>query len=131
MSRKWTEADLKAVKAKIAGSTPIKPVSIKAQYRSKLEAAFAGYLSVLKLAGDIDGWSYEPVNFRLSGGKNFYKIDMCSWRGGLVTFWEVKGRNKSDDRSLVKLKIAAGLNPWAQFIQVRRIGGDWVERAIT
>jgi hypothetical protein len=130
MSRKWTEADLKAAKARIVGSAPIKKVTVKKQYRSKLEAAFANYLDVLKLAKDIDGWSYEPVNFRLPGGKNFYKIDFNSWRGRLVTFWEVKGRNKSDDRSLVKLKTAAGLNPWAEFVQVRRIGSDWIERVM-
>ena len=66
---------MKAAKARIVGSAPIKKVTVKKQYRSKLEAAFANYLDVLKLAKDIDGWSYEPVNFRLPGGKNFYKID--------------------------------------------------------
>jgi len=104
--------------------------SAPSAYKSKLEAAYAQYLDALKAAGEIDGWQYEPVNFRLPGKKNFYKPDFVVWKGRTVAFYDTKGRNKSDDRSLVKIKTAAGLNPWARFYQVRRIKGLWEERGI-
>lgn len=99
-------------------------------YRSKLEAAWANHLNILTMAREIDGWHYEPQNFRLPGQKNFYKIDFLTWKGQAVTYYEVKGRNLSDDRSLVKLKTAAGLHPWARFVQVKRDCGAWNERVI-
>lgn len=111
-----------------AGSSPV-PASSSA-YKSKLELAYSRYLDALKAAGEIDGWRYEPANFRLPGKKNFYKPDFVVWKGRTVAFYDTKGRNKSDDRSLVKIKTAAGLNPWARFYQVRRVKGVWDERGI-
>lgn len=108
-----------------AGSNPA-----PSPYKSNLEQAWAHHLDVLKAATVIDGWTYEPINFRLPGRKNFYKIDFLAWSGRAVTFYEIKGRNKSDDRSLVKLKTATGLHPWARFIQVKRVHGEWVERVM-
>lgn len=106
------------------------PAPAPSAYKSKLEHAFSRHLDALKLAGDIDGWRYEPVNFRLPGKKNFYRPDFCVWKGWTIIFYDTKGRNKSDDRSLVKIKTAAGLNPWATFYQVRRVKGVWDERGI-
>ena len=100
-------------------------------YRSKLESAWAQYLDGLKALKLIDGWRYEPMNFRLPGKRNFYKIDFITWIGRAATYYEVKGRNKSDDRSLVKMKTAAGMHPWATFILVKRIRGQWEERTIS
>lgn len=102
-------------------------------YKSKLEAAFAQYLDMLKMAKEIAGWSYEPLHWRLPGKKNWYKSDFCSWGNSNdpVMFYEVKGRNKSDATSLVKLKTAAALNPWGVFIQVRWVDGHWEEREMT
>jgi hypothetical protein len=113
-----------------AGMTTHRSSSYKG-YRSKLEYNWAGYLDGLKAANLIDGWLYEPMNFRLPGAKNFYKIDFQSWTDRAVTFYEVKGRNKSDERSLVKIKTAAGLHPWATFVLVKRTHGQWEERVIT
>ncbi len=101
------------------------------RYRSKLEAAWANHLDVLKAATVIDGWSYEAMNIRLPGTRNFYRPDFVAWYGRTVTYYEVKGWSISNDRSLVKLKTAAGLHPWAQFIQVKFVDGEWVERMIT
>lgn len=100
-------------------------------YRSKLEAAFARSLEFDRLAGMILGYQYEPMNIRLSGDKNFYKPDFLVWsKDHPPTYYEVKGRNKSDERSLVKTKVAAALHPWARFILIKRIRGVWVEREI-
>lgn len=107
------------------------PLEYKGQvYKSKGEIRFAQHLEVLAFAGEIDGWRYEPVNFRLSNGKNFYKVDFASWQQNKVYFHEVKGYSVSNDRSLVKIKTAASLNPWATFTQWKWIGGQWMQRVI-
>lgn len=113
-----------------AGANPAHaPLEYKGQvYKSKGEIRFAQHLEVLAFAGEIDGWRYEPVNFRLSNGKNYYRADFSSWRQNKVYFHEVKGYSASNDRSLVKLKTAASLNPWATFTQWKWIGGQWLER---
>ena len=112
-----------------AGTGVAKAPSPLYPYKSKLEAAFARSLEFDRLAGVIVGFQYEPMNIRLSDGKNFYKPDFLVWsKDNLPTFYEVKGRNRSDERSLVKTKVAASLHPWARFILVKRIRGSWVER---
>ena len=146
----FTEKDFQAVlnrhKAKAGGSpqgTSTRPVKADAQgipsprstYRSKLESAWAQKLTLEHAAGVIDWWGYELLNMRLPGQKNFYKPDflVMAYVSGhtTLTFYEIKGRNKSDDRSLVKMKTAAGLTPWARFILVKRVHGAWEERVIT
>lgn len=118
-----------------------KPVSspVPSPYKSKLEAAWALKLAGEKWAGHILAWWYEPLNFRLPGMKNFYKPDFLVEENWLVknypltvrlTFYEVKGWSQSNDRSLVKMKTAAGLTPWARFMLVKWINGAWVEREI-
>ena len=105
--------------------------SAASPYRSKLERAWANYLHGLWMLGAITQVWYEPLNLRLPGKKNFYKPDFLVLAGDGLTFYEIKGRNKSDARSLVKIKTAAGLTPWAKFVLVKRIGGQWEERTIT
>lgn len=115
----------------IAGSNPAPSLPHRyAPYRSKLERAWANYLQGLLMLGTITGYFYEPLNLRLPGKKNFYKPDFLVTSPDGLTFHEVKGRNKSDDRSLVKIKTAAGITPWAKFVLVKRIGGQWEERVI-
>lgn len=113
-----------------AGSTPAHPSPRFNGYRSKLESAWANYLQGLWMLKAVSSWWYEPVNLRLPGKKNFYKPDFLVQTESGLTFYEVKGRNKSDDRSLVKMKTAAGLTPWAKFVLVKRIKGQWEERHI-
>ena len=100
------------------------------EYKSKTEVRFVMHLDAMKHAGEIAGWQYEPVNFRLPGKKNYYKPDFLVQDSHGLTFYDTKGFNKSDDRSLVKIKTAAGLNRWATFKQTRWIKGEWIERVI-
>ena len=99
-------------------------------YRSKLEYNWANYLNGLIALGSIANFYYEPFNIRLPGKKNFYNPDFMVLAGDGITFYEIKGRNKSDDRSLVKIKTAAGIHKWAQFVVVKWIKGQWEERSI-
>ena len=124
--------------AAIHKTTSRRGESAPSPYRSKLEAAWAQKLEMEKRAGEIVEFYYEPANLRLPGGRNYYKPDFLVHHGSIgndgvhvrLTFYEIKGRNPSDDRSLVKLKTAAGLNPWARFILVKRVNGQWEEREI-
>lgn len=106
------------------------PRTASDQFKSKLERAWANYLNGLVQLGAITNFYYEPLNLRLPGKKNFYKPDFLVLAGDGLTFYEVKGRNLSDDRSLVKIKTAAGITPWAKFVLVKRIHGNWEERHI-
>ncbi len=95
--------------------TRLHGASAPARYRSKLERNYANYLTGLQLSGNIVAWWYEPISFRLLGPRNFYKPDFLVWDGSHLTVVEVKGWSRSNDRSLVKIKTAAGLCPWAKF----------------
>ena len=143
--RGWTEQDFMAVAGKFV-SRGVKaqaavhallnqPVKRTSQHRSKLEAAWAQKLEYDRRDLDSQGRrchiQYEPCNFRLPGKRNFWKPDFLVWFNHCLVFYEIKGRNKSDARSLVKMKTAAGLNPWAKFVLVHRINGEWREREIT
>jgi len=110
---------------------PLGGKTFESKFKSKLEAAFSQRLEFEKRASLLSYVAYEPLNLRLPGRKNFYKPDfLVVHDDGRLTFYEVKGFSRSNDRSLVKLKTAAGMTPWARFILVKRIKGEWIERVI-
>ncbi len=117
-------------------STPSALVYNGQAYKSKTEIRFVQYLDTLVRAGLITSWQYEPFNIRLPGKKNFYKPDFFivdehqQSFSRRHTFIDTKGVNKSDDRSLVKIKTAAGLHQWAGFAQYRWTRGQWECRPI-
>lgn len=83
-----------------AGSNPAP--APPSPYKSKWEANYAIYLDALKLAGEIVGWWYEPVRFRLPGMRNFYKADFlilrCNAIGKNIEIHEVKGWSRTGAR---------------------------------
>ena len=102
------------------------------KFRSKLEAAWAEKLAFEKQIQLLSYVAYEPLNLRLPGNRNFWKPDfLVRDKVGTLIFYEVKGHNLSDDRSLVKMKVAAAITPWARFVLVKRIQGAWEERIIS
>lgn len=106
------------------------PAPAPSRYRSKLEADFALYLIWQCRSGSIAAWWYEPVSLKLPGPRNRYTPDFLVLAGDGLTFYEVKGWSPSYDRSIVKLKTAAGLTPWATFILVTRDKMGWHEKRI-
>ena len=74
--------------------------------RSSWETRYANYLQLLKLAGDISEWEYEPKTFwfdRIRKGTTNYTPDFrVTFPGGRFEYHEVKGW--MDDRSKTKLK---------------------------
>ncbi len=82
-------------------------------FRSSWEANYARYLNLLKRAGEIIEWSYEPQTFEFKGikrGSRFYTPDfLITERNGTQVFHEVKGY--MDSRSATKLKRMKKYHP--------------------
>lgn len=89
---------------------------------NKLEAAYAQTLELLKRAGEIQAWWYEPVKLRLAG-KTFFTPDfMVVNKAGEIWFHETKGFMRDD--AAVKIKVAAEMYPFG-FTVVRKKGNTW------
>jgi hypothetical protein len=107
---------------------PISPLP----YRSKLEQAYAGYLHVLMLAGDILLYRYEPMTFSL-GGVRYTPDFMVLQKDSSVEFHEVKGFSKQllSRAGMVKVKVAANHYPWWKFVLVTRFRSEWRMRELS
>lgn len=116
-----------------AGINPAPPPQMR-EYRSKLEAAFAGKLDLDKKAGFIREWCYEPMSFKLSVGKR-YRPDFLVWyplgMERMLEFVEVKpkwGKNRRD--GVTHLKWAAQKYPMFQWTLTWRENGGWVSENV-
>lgn len=92
-------------------------------YRSKLEAAYSGYLQGLLLAGDIQSWSYEPIRLHLAVKTTLTPDFLVITKEGRLELHEVKGWARED--AMVKLKMAARLYSYWTFVLVKRVRGVW------
>ncbi len=90
---------------------------------NKTEAAYARLLAVRLAAGDIDGWEFEPVKFRLGNTwMTTYTPDFCIQEcDSTLTFVEVKQPNwrriGHQEDSNVKLKVAARQYPYFRWVR--------------
>jgi hypothetical protein len=92
---------------------------------NKTEAAYAQQLAARMHIGEIDWFEFEAIKLRLAGAKLcFYTPDFAVWAGGALELHEVKGFWTDDAR--VKIKVAAAAFPWARFVAVRRVKGEWL-----
>ncbi|HWQ54840.1 MAG TPA: hypothetical protein VN442_14230 [Bryobacteraceae bacterium] len=113
-----------------AAGRAAKPKREPGAYRSKTEAAYAGYLEVLRKAGLVDEWRYEPATLKLAEGVRYTPDFLVRFReGGLMVFHEVKGRKLDSFWSRpvgkVKVRLAAALFPWWTFAVVWPMGAAW------
>ena len=101
----------------IAKSTPT------AREMNKTDRAYAQWLEVMRQAGAILRWDYEPEKLRLAD-LTYYTPDFrVIYPDGTVEFHEVKGFVRDD--AMVKIKVAAEQHPY-KFVMVRRVkGGRW------
>lgn len=93
---------------------------------NKTEAAYAEHLEMLKRAGEVQWFKFEPFKLRLADA-TFYTPDFTVLlSNGLLEMHEVKGFWEEDAR--VKIKVAAELYPF-RFIAVtakpKKDGGGW------
>ena len=91
---------------------------------NKSEMRYAStYLDLLKKAGEILEWKFEPFNLRLADN-TFYKPDFLVVYPDRLEIHEYKGHWEDDAR--VKFKVAAEHHWWFKFVAVQLIKGAWV-----
>lgn len=98
---------------------------LKSGKKNKTEERYAAHLELLKSAGEILWYEFEPLNLRLAD-RCFYKVDfMVVTKDGTVEIHEVKGFMTDD--ALVKVKVAAEKFPFVfKVMKVR--GKGWETR---
>jgi hypothetical protein len=90
---------------------------------NKTEAKYAARLDLMKQAGVILWWEFEPMNLRL-GAKCFYRVDfLVLTMDNALEAHEVKGYWTEDAK--VKIKVAAAKFPF-RFVAMQFIKGEWV-----
>ena len=99
----------------------MKPI-IKSQYRSTYEAEYAQRLELLKCAGEIMDYLYEPLTVNIGVGAK-YKPDFLVVFAGHFEFHEVKGYRRT--AGIVRLRCAAKLLPYFKFVLVEKDKGSW------
>lgn len=94
---------------------------------NSLETAWSKELEMLRLAGEVLAWKFEPMKLRLAK-KTFYTPDFMVVHKDLhISFDETKGFWQDDAR--VKIKVAAKDFPWFKFRAIQKLakkrGGGW------
>lgn len=91
-----------------------------------LEKRYAAHLGVRQQVGEIQAWVFEPLKLKLAPA-TFYAPDfLVVLADGSVELHETKGHWEDDAR--VKIKCAARMFPWWQFVGVQEITprkSDW------
>lgn len=95
---------------------------LKSGTMNNTEKKYAERLELLKTAGEVLWYEFEPMNLRLAIN-TFYKVDfMVLTKEGALEIHEVKGFWTDD--ALVKIKVAAEKFPF-QFIAVQYKKKEW------
>lgn len=110
MSRTITRFDYKALGRLPAGQM------------NKTEQAYAAHLELLKAAGDVLWWKFEPARLCLAPKTTYAPDFMVLRRDHQIIFDEVKGHMRDD--AAVKIKVAAAMFPF-QFRIIRKSGSMW------
>ena len=100
---------------------------------NKTETKFSQYLDQLKAMGEIREWRFEPFKFILSHsvkGKRratTYTPDFLTV-GKKFTMYEVKGFMRDD--AAVKIKVAAEMFSWFDWVLVYLQKGEWIFKGV-
>ncbi len=106
-------------------------------YRSKTETRYAQHLDLLKQAGEITDWWYEPASLRLEEAvtgrrRKRHTPDFWVWQAdGTLKIVAVKGVHRNLRDSLTLIRWAAQRYTFAQWVVVRWADGQWVEGLLT
>jgi hypothetical protein len=98
---------------------------------NKTERRYAAHLEMLRIAGEVYAWSFQPEKFRLAntGDACFYTPDFrVLLNDGTVEFRETKGFMQDD--ALVKIKWFVAQHPYP-LVVIRWIKGEWQEERYT
>lgn len=93
------------------------------------EQAYADMLEHRQLAGELIRFDFESVTFKLADGCR-YTPDFAVWMAdGTMEFVDCKGGGPMDEKSRVKVKVAAEKFPQFVFVieqkQSKKLGGGW------
>lgn len=89
---------------------------------NKTEKAYAENLELMRLAGEIAWYAFEPLKLRLAA-KTFYAPDfLVMLKDGHLEVHECKGFWEDDAR--VKIKVAAEMYPFA-FVAAKKVKNGW------
>ena len=90
---------------------------------NRTEALYSAHLHVLRAAGEVADFKFEPLKLKLAGS-TFYSPDfLVVLPCGKLELHEVKGHWMDDAR--VKIKVAAQSFPWLIFKAIKRSGRGW------
>lgn len=98
---------------------------------NKLESAYSDHLELLRRAGLIRAWDFEPEKLRLAG-RCWLLVDFrVVLNSGHIEIHETKGFMRDD--ASAKLKVAARLHPCFTFWLVRQVrgSGGWTWQRVT
>jgi hypothetical protein len=98
---------------------------------NKTEAAYAATLELRKAAGELLGYWYEAVTFKLAKDTRYTPDFLVQLADGTLEAHEVKGFWEDDAR--VKIKVAASMFPVlfrAMKPKPKKHGGGWEEEVI-
>jgi hypothetical protein len=106
---------------------------LKTGQRTKVEILYGDLLQADLLAGSILRWGYQTTTFRLADDLRYTPdFDILRLDGSLL-FVDVKGTGPIDDKAIVKIKTAAELFWWFDFVmdiqQPKNLGGGFKRRA--
>jgi hypothetical protein len=101
-----------------------KPAKPKARGMNAWEREYANQLEMLRRAGEIEWWGFEPIRLRLGKGA-WFTPDFCvAYPSGALVFYEVKGWFR--EAAKVRIKVAASLYPMFGFVVARKVSGEWI-----
>lgn len=89
---------------------------------NKLEALYAEELEKRKGSGEVLGYWFEAVKFKLANNTSYTPDFMVLMKSLEIEIHEVKGFWMDDAR--VKIKVASEKFPF-KFIAIKRIKGEW------
>lgn len=96
---------------------------------NKTEEAYAAILHARTQAGEVIGWWFEAVTFKLADDTRYSPDFMVLLEDGSIEFVDTKGGGPIDPKSLVKIKCAAEKFYQFKFVieqkQSKKLGGNW------
>jgi len=97
----------------------MKPIK-KTVSMNKLELEYSQHLERMKKAGHIIDWRFNSLRFKLGSGA-WYKPDFFVIYKDRFELHETKGFMR--EAANVRLKVAAELYPWFNWVVIRRARG--------
>ena len=96
--------------------------------KNKWESKYAEYLEIMRRTGEISAWRFEPIRLRLANSAWFKPDFLVVARNedkdcDVFQFHEVKGFWR--EAAKVRIKVAAELFPFFDFIVVKWKDGNW------